>query len=58
MPLYTKKEAAKLLRVSLRTIDSMIERGELEKVVLTHRATRITGRSIKKLVGVPLAAVR
>lgn len=55
MPLYTKKEAAQLLRVSLRTIDYMIERGELEKVVLTHRATRITGRSIKKLVRVPLA---
>ena len=57
MPLYTKKEAAKLLKVSLRTIDYMIERGELEKVVLTHRSTRITARSIKKLVGVPLASV-
>ena len=56
--LFTRKEAATLLGMSVRTIDRLTARGDLEKVVLSHKAIRITGRSIKKLVGVPLAAVR
>jgi len=56
--LFTRKETAELLGMSVRTVDKLTARGELERVVLTHRAIRITGRSIKKLVGVPLAAVR
>ena len=49
--LYTRKEAAELLELNIRSIDRFLEKGELEKVVLTHRAIRITGRSIKKLTG-------
>ena len=49
--LYTRKEAAELLGLNIRSIDRLLEGGELEKVVLTHRAIRITGRSIKKLTG-------
>jgi len=56
--LFTRKETAELLGMSVRTVDKLTARGELERVVLTHKAIRITGRSIKKLVGVPLAAVR
>ena len=46
--LFTRKEAATLLGMSVRTIDRLTARGELERVVLTHKAIRITGRSIKK----------
>ena len=44
--------------MSVRSIDKMVARGDLEKIVLSHKATRITGRSIKKLVGgIPLETV-
>ena len=53
--LFTRKEAATLLGMSVRTIDRLTARGELERVVLTHQAIRITGRSIKRLAGgIPL----
>jgi|3_EtaG_2_1085321.scaffolds.fasta_scaffold01413_7 predicted site-specific integrase-resolvase len=52
--LFTRKETAELLGMSVRTVDKLTARGELERVVLTHKAIRITGRSIKKLVGIPL----
>ena len=42
--LFTRKEAATLLGMSVRTIDRLTARGELERVVLTHQAIRITGR--------------
>ena len=56
--LFTRKETAELLGMSVRSIDKMVARGDLEKIVLSHKATRITGRSIKKLVGgIPLETV-
>jgi hypothetical protein len=52
--LFKKQEAAELLRVSPRTINNMIARGDLEKIILSHKAVRVSGRSLRKLIGVPL----
>jgi len=53
--LFKKREAAELLRVSPRTINNMIARGDLEKVIISHKTVRVSGRSLRKLIGVPLA---
>ena len=55
--LFKKQEAAELLRVSPRTINNMIARGDLEKIILSHKAVRVSGRSLRKLIGVPLEVI-
>lgn len=46
----TKREAADLLRVSLRTIDRMISDGQLKVTRPSIRATRIYESSIADLI--------
>lgn len=49
--LVTKREAADVLQVSIRTIDRYIAEGTLASVQLSKRATRVTADSLHALAG-------
>jgi transposase len=49
--IYSRKNAAKALDVSLKTVDNMVARGELELVRLTSRKVGITAKSLLARAG-------
>lgn len=48
--LYTKKQVADLLRLSVRHVDRMIERGELVPCSFGYRTIRIPAIQIDQLI--------
>tara|TARA_R100000808_G_scaffold6651_1_gene19585 strand:- start:2838 stop:3434 length:597 start_codon:yes stop_codon:yes gene_type:complete len=49
--LYTITEAADILRVSRKTVDRLRKRGELVTHYVTSGSPRISGKSLRKLIG-------
>ena len=47
--LYTRKEAAKLLKVHVRTIDRMLNREEIPTIQLGNKIIRIPESSLKSM---------
>ena len=46
----TKKETAKYLKVSLRTIDNYISQGRIKAVKMGKRLTRIDAKSVRNFI--------
>ena len=53
MPLLTRSETAKLLRVCPATVRRMVQRGELDGFSI-GRITRVKTESVEKLIGRPV----
>jgi excisionase family DNA binding protein len=51
---YSKREAARILGCSVRTIERRLSAGELT-AVLTGQKVRVGGRSLKRMIGVATA---
>lgn len=47
-PLLTRQQAAEYLRLGIRTIDSLIRRGELRTVKVGSRFVRIPAESVER----------
>jgi len=50
LALVTKARAAELLSVTVRTVERMVESGDLQKIVLRPKAVRITTASLKEII--------
>lgn len=50
LALVTKARAADLLSVTVRTVERMVESGDLQKIVLRPKAVRITTASLKEII--------
>jgi excisionase family DNA binding protein len=47
---FTRRDAARLLGLSVRTIDKLIKRGELSAIRVTAKAVRIPADSIRNFI--------